>query len=400
MTDLTAGSVPRIRFKGFDAAWERKTLGKLYTERNERGNASLPILSVSIHSGVSTGEMNGEALGKKVRRSDDKSLYKHVHAKDLILNMMRAWQGALGVAKIEGMVSPAYITAIPDETIFPLFMDYGLRRPQIVAQMNSLSYGVTDFRKRLYWDSFIRIEVDLPSVSEQQKVATYFRDLDSTISLHQRKHDKLVALKKAMLQKMFAKPGATTPEVRFRDFSERWEEKKLGAVGTFNPSETLPQVFEYVDLESVIGTEMVGHRRETRETAPSRAQRLARKGDLFFQTVRPYQKNNHLFTLSDENYVFSTGYAQIRPYGDGSFLLSLMQCDDFVAVVLANCTGTSYPAISANTLSEITVRVPSPDEQEKIGSYFRNLDALIVKHAVQIRKLQQVKLACLGEMFV
>ncbi|MCV9921580.1 restriction endonuclease subunit S [Pseudomonas sp. BT-42-2] len=400
MNYQTAARFPRIRFKGFNAAWEKKPLGTLYTERNERGNDSLPILSVSIHSGVSTGELSGEALGKKVRRSEDKSLYKHVYAGDLVLNMMRAWQGALGVAKIEGMVSPAYLTATPGETIFPLFMDYGLRRPQIVAQMNNLSYGVTDFRKRLYWDSFVRIEFDTPSVSEQRKIATYFRDLESTIAFHQRKHEKLVALKKAMLQKMFPKLGAVTPEVRFGEFSKRWEKKMLGAVGIFNPREKLPEVFEYVDLESVVGTEMVGHRRETRRTAPSRAQRLARKGDLFFQTVRPYQKNNHLFTLSDENYVFSTGYAQIRPHGDGNFLLSLMQCDDFVAMVLANCTGTSYPAISANTLSGIPVLIPSPGEQEKIGSYFRNLDALIVKHAAQIRKLQQIKLACLDEMFV
>lgn len=90
MTNQTEGSVPRIRFKGFDAAWEPKKLGQIYTERNERGNDSLPILSVSIHSGISNGELSTETLGKKVRRSEDKSLYKHVHSGDLVLNMMRA----------------------------------------------------------------------------------------------------------------------------------------------------------------------------------------------------------------------------------------------------------------------------------------------------------------------
>jgi len=169
MAEPINSKVPRIRFKGFGAAWERKTLGEIYAERNERGNDSLPILSVSIHSGISKGELSSETLGKTVRRSEDKSLYKHVHAGDLVLNMMRAWQGALGVAQIEGMVSPAYLTATPDETIYPLFMDCGLKRPQIVAKMNSLSYGVTDFRKRLYWDSFVRIDFDSPTVSEQQK---------------------------------------------------------------------------------------------------------------------------------------------------------------------------------------------------------------------------------------
>lgn len=137
MTDQTASGVPRIRFKGFDMPWELKKLGQIYTERNERGNDSLPILSVSIHSGVSNGELSSEALGKKVRRSEDKSLYKHVQSGDLVLNMMRAWQGAIGVTEIEGMVSPAYITAIPNDAIHPRFMDFGFRRPEVVAMMNN-----------------------------------------------------------------------------------------------------------------------------------------------------------------------------------------------------------------------------------------------------------------------
>lgn len=68
-----------------------------------------------------------------------------------------------------------------------------------------------------------------------------------------------------------------------------------------------------MDLESVIGTELISHRTECKKNAPSRAQRLARRGDVFYQTVRPYQKNNYLFELDDSNYVFSTGYAQLRP---------------------------------------------------------------------------------------
>jgi len=242
--------------------------------------------------------------------------------------------------------------------------------------------------------------ISISTPPEQTQIGAYFRALDSLIELHQRKHDKLVTLKKAMLQKMFPQPGTTTPEIRFKGFSGDWVEKKLGEVGAFNPKEALPEVFEYVDLESVVGTEMVNYRTETRKTAPSRAQRLARQGDLFFQTVRPYQKNNHLFTLPFTNYVFSTGYAQIRPFNDGSFLLGLMQRDQFVKVVLDHCTGTSYPAINANVLAEILVMIPKPAEQQKIGTYFRTLDELISQHATQLQKLQQIKSACLEKMFV
>lgn len=228
----TESKVPRVRFNGLVGEWEQKKLGEIYTERNERGNDSLQILSVSIHSGISKGELDSETLGKQVRRSEDKSLYKHVYAGDLVLNMMRAWQGAIGVATIEGMVSPAYITAVPNGAIYPPFMDCCLRRSQIIAQMNNLSYGVTDFRKRLYWGSFIRIESYVPPASEQKKLTAYFSHLDNLIALHQRKHDKLVTLKQAMLQKMFPQDGATTPEIRFKGFEGEWRRKKLEDVAT------------------------------------------------------------------------------------------------------------------------------------------------------------------------
>ena len=160
-----------------------------------------------------------------------------------------------------------------------------------------------------------------------------------------------------------------------------WEQRELNELALFNPKDELPQTFEYVDLEAVVGTEMLAHRTETRSSAPSRAQRLARAGDLFYQTVRPYQKNNYLFKKHDNNYVFSTGYAQMRPYVDGYFLFSLVQSDYFVKVVLDNCTGTSYPAINANDLAEIEVVSPlDENETQKIGAIFHSIDSLITLH--------------------
>ncbi|KGK87413.1 hypothetical protein DP73_14220 [Desulfosporosinus sp. HMP52] len=194
---------PEVRFPEFTDAWKQRNLGEIYTERKERGYDSLQILSVSIHHGVSNEELDSDTLGKKVRRSADKSLYKHVHFGDLVLNMMRAWQGAIGVVKSEGMVSPAYITAIPSAELYPLFMDYCLRRDEAIIQMNNLSYGVTDFRKRLYWDSFINVLCRIPSVPEQQRITIFFSNLDHLITLHQRKLKHLQEQKKALLQQMF-----------------------------------------------------------------------------------------------------------------------------------------------------------------------------------------------------
>ena len=190
------------------------------------------------------------------------------------------------------------------------------------------------------------------------------------------------------------------PAIRFKGFSDTWEQRKLGELALFNPKDELPQIFEYVDLESVVGTEMLSHRTEVKSSAPSRAQRLAHAGDLFYQTVRPYQKNNYLFERPDNNYVFSTGYAQMRPYVDGYFLLSLVQSERFVKVVLDNCTGTSYPAINANDLAEIEVAAPSDEsEAQKIGTIFRSIDNLITLHQRKYDKLTNVKKSMLEKMF-
>lgn len=108
--------------------------------------------------------------------------------------------------------------------------------------------------------------------------------------------------------------------VTMRPLVSSWEQRKLGELCELNPTAVLPDSFEYVDLESVAGTDMISHRREEKLTAPSRAQRLASFGDIFYQTVRPYQKNNYFYELPDEDYVFSTGYAQLRPLCGGRFL--------------------------------------------------------------------------------
>ncbi len=190
------------------------------------------------------------------------------------------------------------------------------------------------------------------------------------------------------------------PELRFKGFTDEWEERKLGEIAEFNPKSQLPDVFEYVDLESVVGTTLISHRTENRESAPSRAQRLARLGDVFYQTVRPYQKNNYLYDLPYDNYVFSTGYAQLRPYGDSYFLLSRIQEERFVSSVLDRSTGTSYPAINSTDLSRIELTIPKENyEQQKIGAFFKQLDDIIALHQRKLDLLKETKKGFLQKMF-
>lgn len=388
MTDQTAGNVPRIRFKGFDAAWEPKKLGQIYTERNERGNESLPILSVSIHSGISNGELSSETLGKKVRRSEDKSLYKHVHAGDLVLNMMRAWQGALGVAQIEGMVSPAYLTATPDDTIYPLFMDSGLRRPQIVAKMNNLSYGVTDFRKRLYWDSFVFVEVDVPCVREQKKISGFLSNLDAVISLHQRKHDKLLTLKEAMLQKMLPRPGATRPEIRFKGFSGEWAERALG------------QIFSYQRPDNyIVGSSAYSSSNRVPVLTANKAFVLG-----YTSETRTFDQPCVIF----DDFTLDAKFVNF-PFMVKSSAIKILTIRDssvddlyfsYLALSNAQIEAMGHARHYIGFVQPTLIRTPAIAEQQRIGMYFRALDSLISKHSIQLQKLQNLKSACMERMFI
>ena len=190
------------------------------------------------------------------------------------------------------------------------------------------------------------------------------------------------------------------PRIRFKGFEEDWEQRKLGEVAIFNPKSKLPSTFEYVDLESVIGTEMVSHSTKTISTAPSRAQRLAKKGDIFYQTVRPYQKNNYLFEKDRRNYVFSTGYAQLRPSVNERFLFYLIQNGNFVNMVLYNCTGTSYPAINSSDLRRIDIYLSrNSTEQKCIGNTIKTLDHLITLHQRKLEKLKIIKKSMLENFF-
>ncbi len=190
------------------------------------------------------------------------------------------------------------------------------------------------------------------------------------------------------------------PKIRFSSSNILYEEKTLSEISTINPKTNVPLEFEYVDLESVSGTEMTNHRTEHKATAPSRAQRLAKKGDIFYQTVRPYQKNNYYFDMDDNNYVFSTGYAQIRPSIYGKYLFTLLQNDSFLKQVLDNCAGTSFPAINPSVLSRLSVRIcTDKQEQQAIGKYFTSLDSQISASTSRLASLKQMKAASLQAMF-
>ena len=152
------------------AHWDVARLGMIFREVSDVGADDLPILSVSIHDGISDKELDEAEMDRKVTRSEDRSKYKAVQPGDLAYNMMRAWQGGFGAVTVTGQVSPAYVVARPMAEVCTLFIEQLLRTPQAVEQMRRHSRGVTDFRLRLYWGEFKNIRVALPPLREQQAI--------------------------------------------------------------------------------------------------------------------------------------------------------------------------------------------------------------------------------------
>ncbi len=197
---------------------------------------------------------------------------------------------------------------------------------------------------------------------------------------------------------------ALVPKLRFPEFrgAEGWSEKPLNAIADINPANNgLPESFFYIDLESVVAGELKGKERISRIGAPSRAQRLVKRGDIIYQIVRPYQRNNLLCEFDDNaHYVASTGYAQLRAKGSNQFLYQCIHTDSFVERVIAKCTGSNYPAINSSALAGIRLPVPpSFSEQRKIAECLSSVDDLIAAQARKVDALKTHKNGLMQQLF-
>lgn len=155
------------------AHWEVRRNFALFREIKQSGNADLPVLSVSIHSGVSKEELSEEENIRSIVKIEKRSSYKEVLPGDIAYNMMRAWQGGIGAVHTHGMVSPAYVVARPVNYLAGEYFELLYRTPAFIWQMDAFSKGIADFRKRLYWDDFRDLITILPPIAEQKKIIQY-----------------------------------------------------------------------------------------------------------------------------------------------------------------------------------------------------------------------------------
>lgn len=191
--------VPKIRFSGFTDDWEQRKLGACFEERCE----NMPdgeLISVTISDGIK----KFSELGRHDNSNQDKSKYKKVCIGDIAYNSMRMWQGASGYSPFEGIVSPAYTVLKPNVNINSKCVSYLFKRQDMIHVFQLNSQGITSDNWNLKFPALSQIAVSLPGdIKEQSRIATYFSNIDTLITLHQSKLEKLQKIKKSMLERMF-----------------------------------------------------------------------------------------------------------------------------------------------------------------------------------------------------
>ena len=218
---------PKVRFKGFTDDWEQRKLGEVFKEYSEKNHIELPALTIIQGGGtVKRDESDRNLMYDKSNLSS----YKMVKKDDFIVHL-RSFEGGLEKASMDGIVSPAYHTFqgenVDSRFYYPYFRSHEFIKKKLIPHV----YGIRDGRS-IDIEGMKTIEIPYISLREQQLIGNYLDCIDNLITFHQRKCEQTKKLKKYMLQKMFPKEGQTVPEVRFEGFTDAWEKRKFGDLGS------------------------------------------------------------------------------------------------------------------------------------------------------------------------
>ena len=358
------------------------------------------LISVTIGEGIK----KFSELGRHDNSNDDKSKYKKVCVGDIAYNSMRMWQGASGYSPYEGIVSPAYTVLSPiTDVVDSKCISYLFKRSDMthVFQMNF--QGITSDNWNLKYPALSEIEIMVsPYLAEQHKIAAYLSRIDNLITLQQRKCDKLVNVKKSMLEKMFAREGAKVPEIRFEGFTDDWEQRKLGECFT-ERKDSMPEgelisvtIGEGIKKFSELG------RHDNSNDDKSKYKKVC-VGDIAYNSMRMWQGASG---YSPYEGIVSPAYTVLSPITDvvdSKCISYLFKRSDMTHVFQMNFQGITsdnwnlkYPA-----LSEIEIMVsPYLAEQHKIAAYLSRIDNLITLQQRKLEKLKNIKKSMLEKMFV
>jgi len=399
--------IPKLRFPEFKGDWESKYLDQVGDFKNGF-NADKQAFGTGVEF-VNLMDIFGKSEIQKIYLDrveiPEKQLQQYKIQKGDVLFVRSSvkregvGQSCLVNDDFEDTVYSGFIIRFREKsnTLYHLYKKYCFTESSFRKEI--LSFATSSANTNINQDSLSQISLFYPSIAEQEKIASFLGAIDTRLTQLRRKHELLQTYKRGVMQKIFSQ------EVRFKGSIDTafpdWKEKELKSIATVNPpSNYFPDQFLYIDLERVNNGLLSEPELINKEDAPSRAQRVLQKGDIFYQTVRPYQRNNLFFNL-DGDYIASTGYAQLRAKENQQFLYQLIYSDSFVDKVISRCTGTSYPAINSSDLANVSIFFPtSIKEQEKIADFLTAIDQKIEAVARQIDRTEQFKKGLLQKMFV
>ena len=297
----------------------------------------------------------------------------------------------------------------PFDFINPLFLALAISNGEPQKELAKKAQGKSVVH--IHNTDIQEVTIAYPSRTEQDRIVSVFRQLDNLITLHQRKFEKLTNVKKSMLEKMFPQNGSSYPEIRFKGFTDPWEQRKLGDVGEtytglsgktkadFGHGQARFITYMNVFSNPISNPEMT----EPIEIDPK--QNEVEVGDVFFTTSSetPEEVGMSSVLLEKRGKIYLNSFCfGFRPTEkiDSYYLAYMLRSESAREKIILLAQGISRYNISKNKLMEIAVSLPSLDEQKLIGQYFRQLDNLITLHQRELEKLQNIKKSMLEKMFV
>ena len=391
--------VPAIRFQGFADPWEQRKLdefvsffsGLTYSPADIRPAGTLVLRSSNVKDGEVV-DADNVYVDPTVVNSEN------VRDGDIIVVVRNGSRALIGKhAEIKGFkpntVIGAFMTGIRSE--HPSFLNALLNTPRFDKEVE-MNMGATINQITGYM--FSKMEFMVPSSDEQDIIGDYFKKLDNLITLHQRKYDKLVAIKRSMLEKMFPREGSRFPEIRFAGFTDPWEQRKFSDFvlreSVFQASSSEYPSVEYEDVVAEEGR----LNKDIRQKETQKTGIVFDGTQVLYGKLRPYLHN---WLNPDFTGVAVGDWWVLRPVGaDKKFLYRLIQTQQFDEVANQS-SGSKMPRADWNLVSNTEFIIPSSlDEQRQIAGTFDDLDNLITLHQRKLEKLQAIKRSMLEKMFV
>ena len=405
---------PAIRFKGFSDAWEQRKLGELVdrvVRKNTNNESTLP-LTISAQYGL----VDQITYFNNRVASRDVSNYYLVLNGEFAYNKSTSDGYPFGAVKRldlyeKGVLSTLYIVFAPkkeqqiDSDYLTVFFDTDRWHKGVAerAAEGARNHGLLNISAEDFFDIDLSVPKD---IVEQKQIGAFIRQLDNLITLHQRKFEKLTNVKKSMLEKMFPQNGSSYPEIRFKGFTDPWEQRKVGDL-LIERNQQAPMSDEY-PLMAFIANEGVAPKGERYDRSAlvtdtvNKLYKKTEKGDFIYSS-----NNLETGSIGLNKYgkaCISPVYSIFEPTGiaDSDFLGRRLVRKDFINAMVKWRQGVIYGQwrIHESDFLKIEIPVPSVEEQRKIGAYLDQLDNLITLHQRELEKLQNIKKSMLEKMFV